>query len=61
MHLEAIIKRVWGCTWRHRSSKIGGVVEHSQYGGCTGQEGGRYDGNWESNHWLTFKWAKIDI
>jgi len=63
MHLEAVIERVWRCTWRPRSSqtqrytrrpwsiKIGGVLGGRRSGG--GRSEGKCDGSWHSIHWLT--------
>jgi len=41
--LEAIIERVWRCTWRPSSSEIGGVLGGGQSGG--GSLGGRRNGS----------------
>jgi len=51
MHLEVVIERVWRCTWRPRSIKIGGVLGGGQSAG--GRSGGRCDGSCDSIHWLT--------
>jgi len=51
MHLQAVIERVWRCTWRRWSIEIGGVLGGGWSG--HGRSGWRCDGSWDSIHWLT--------
>jgi len=52
-HWEAVIEPVWRCNCRLWSSEIGGVLGSGWYGG-------RRDGSWDSIHWLTCNWRKVD-
>jgi len=52
-HWESVIERVWRCTCRLWWSEIGGVLGSVRFGG-------RHDGSWDSIHWLTCNFGKVE-
>jgi len=58
MQLEAVIVRLWKCTWRPWSIKIGGELGRGWSGG--NRSGGRCNGSWDSIHWLTHNFGKVE-
>jgi len=57
-YLEAVMKEVWGCTWRPRSIRIGGGLWcHPSTGN---RLGGRCEGSLDSVHWSTHNCGNIE-
>jgi len=57
--LEAVIKRVWRCSWRLSSSNIGGVLGGGLSGGD--MSGTRPNGSWDSIYWVTRNCGNVEI
>jgi hypothetical protein len=58
MHLEAIMKGVWRCTWRPWLVEIAEVLWDSRFGG--GWLGGKCNRSWEFIDWLTCNCGNVE-